>query len=111
MLDLAATVPPRPQDEARPREPLIVGKSPEGPSAAGWGDSNSSSSVLSTAGQGTIGGETCRFDERSVTVDVRCCPWFARRLRTQYGPRGPVPSGRGRHARPISSQRPLLPLP
>jgi hypothetical protein len=34
----------------------------------------------------------CRFDERSVTALVRRCPWFAHRLRTQHGPRGPVPS-------------------
>jgi hypothetical protein len=38
----------------------------------------------------------CRFDQRWVTALVHRCPWFAHRLRTQHGPRGPVPSGRGR---------------
>jgi hypothetical protein len=38
----------------------------------------------------------CRFDERSVTALVHRCPWFAHRLRTQHGPRSPVPSSRGR---------------
>jgi hypothetical protein len=30
---------------------------------------------------------TCGFSERLVTAPVRCCPSFARRLRTQHGPR------------------------
>ena len=35
---------------------------------------------------GAIGSLTCGMPERSVTAPARCCPWFARRVRTQRAP-------------------------
>jgi hypothetical protein len=75
--------------------PLLVGKSPEGLAAAGWGDSNSTSPVSPVRGQGAVGPATCGSDERLVTAPARRCPRFAVRLRTQHGP-----TGSPRQARP-----------
>jgi hypothetical protein len=92
--------PPRPPEPGNSsivtsvQDDLIVTPKPR--AGSGWGDSNSTSPISSTRGQRAIGMATCRFDERSVTALVHRCPWFAHRLRTQHGPRGPVPSGRGR---------------
>jgi hypothetical protein len=50
---------------------------------------------LPARGQRAVGPATCGLDERLVTALVRCCPSFARRLRTQHGPTGSAPSGPG----------------
>ena len=44
---------------------------------------------------GAIGPVACGFCEHLLTACARCCPPFAGRLRTRYGP-GSVPVGRGR---------------
>jgi hypothetical protein len=67
----------------------LVAKSPQGSRQRGWGDSNSTSPILSAPGHGAVGGATCDFDKRLVTARARCCPSFTPRLRTQYGPREP----------------------
>jgi hypothetical protein len=54
-----------------------------------WGDSNSTAAAFTVRGQEAVGGATCGFRERPVTASDRRCPWFACRLRTQHGPRGP----------------------
>jgi len=60
-------------------------------------DSNSTAAVSYARGQEPVGSTTCGFGDQSVTARARCCPWFARRLRTQRGPAVvAVPSGRGR---------------
>jgi hypothetical protein len=75
-------------------DPCLVGKSLEGLAAAGWGDSNSTSLSCVVRGQEALGLATCGYDQRVVTASVRCCPWFALRLRTQHGPR-PVADASG----------------
>jgi hypothetical protein len=65
----------------------LVAKNPQGAWQREWGDSNSTTPVSPTRGQGSVGGATCSFAERPVSAPARCCPPFTRRLRTQHGPR------------------------
>lgn len=52
------------------------------------GDSSSTSPVSHARGPEAVGSVTCGFYDHLVTAHARCCPSFARRLRTQHGPRG-----------------------
>jgi hypothetical protein len=70
--------------------------------SSGWGDSNSTSLLSTTRGQKAIGLDACGFHARSLAARVRCCPWFAVRMRTHHGPRGPIAS-RSRTLRARSS--------
>jgi hypothetical protein len=67
-----------------------------------WGDSNSTSPISSIRGQDAIGSLTCGMPERLVTAPARCCPWFARRVRTQRGPNERFrPSDAARRSSPL----------
>jgi hypothetical protein len=57
-------------------EPPLVGKSPEGLAAAGWGDSNSNSPASPAPGQEAAGPVTLEFDDRSLTAPVRGLPFW-----------------------------------
>jgi hypothetical protein len=81
-----------------------AGKCPEGSRQPG-GETRTYMSPISPAqGQDATGRVTSSFDERLVSAPARCCPRFARRLRTQHGPtRWPV-----RHSGHLAAGCPLL---